>query len=79
MIYIILKHEKIWYETDYLKVCDVPRGSIVGPLLFILCVNDIASLSHICFSILFADDITWFYRSMNFKYNEVVECQQIIS
>lgn len=46
-------------------VCGVPQGSILGPLCFLLYVNDLASVSDLLYSVMFADDTNMFAQGKN--------------
>ncbi len=70
-------------ESDLLKItCGIPQGSTLGPLLFILYVNDMPNCSKKLSFRIFADDTNIFYSSpsideiervMNEEFNHILQ------
>ena len=52
----------MWHRWDSSQICGVPQGSILGPLFFILYINDLPACSNELEFILFADDTSIFFE-----------------
>ena len=67
----IVKNNSTYSENQSIK-CGVPQDSVLGPLLFLLYVNDIHTCSNLLFLILFADDTNLYISGKNIEKLEIL-------
>ena len=55
----------------------VPQGSILGPLLFVMLINDLPSRLNTCSTLMYADDTVLFYSSKDVNEIERALCRDL--
>ena len=86
MVWKLLPNRKQYIEisenskTDLKYVtCGVPQGSILGPLLFLVYVNDLPNASRLLDPTMFADDTNLFFNHKDIKHLFTVVNNELVN
>ena len=69
--YLLNRKQFILYDDFKIEVkivkCGIPQGSILGPLVFLIFVNDFSNSTKVLDPVLFADDANLFFSDSNIR------------
>ena len=77
--YLFNRSQQVTFQNTLSRpeptVCGVPQGSILGPLLFVLYIDDITTSLHQAKIVKNADDTVIFYSVIFYFYEKLVKKQ----